>query len=215
MEPFGADPRPNDTPWPTVMWPIAPSTVLERGALRLRFATPGDGLALFEALDHDACWEHVRGRPETEDDVVQTILDASRSGRWMWVVELAGAIVGTTSFLEVAPADARLEIGWTVYAPAVWGSQVNPGAKLLLLEWAFDSARFGRVQLKTDVRNVRSQRAIERLGARYEGTLRRYQRRQDGTMRDTVLFSVIAEDWPAVRVALEERLANLTGITSS
>lgn len=206
------DPRPDDTPWPAVAWPIAPSTVLERGGIRLRLATPGDGLALFEALDHDACWEHVRSRPQTEDDVVQTILDAPRAGRWMWVVERVGAemagttIVGTTSFLEVAASDARLEIGWTAYAPSAWGTEVNPTAKLLLLGWAFDTAGFGRVQLKTDVRNARSQRAIARLGARYEGTLRRYQRRQDGTMRDTVLFSVVAEDWAQVRAGLEARL---------
>jgi len=64
----------------------------------------------------------------------------------------------------------------------------------------------GRVQLKTDVRNTRSQQAIARLGARYEGTLRRYQRRADGSVRDTVLFSVVTEDWPTVRAALEHRL---------
>ena len=65
----------------------------------------------------------------------------------------------------------------------------------------------GRVQLKTDVRNVRSQRAIARLGAQYEGVLRRYQRRSDGSIRDTVLFSVTAEDWPEVKQRLEQRLS--------
>jgi RimJ/RimL family protein N-acetyltransferase len=89
----------------------------------------------------------------------------------------------------------------------VWGTAVNPETKLLLLEHAFEVLGAGRVQLKTDVRNVRSQQAIARLGARYEGTLRRYQRRSDGTVRDTVLFSVLAEEWPAVRDGLRERLA--------
>lgn len=70
---------------------------------------------------------------------------------------------------------------------------VNPDTKLLLLGLAFDTLGAGRVQLKTNVRNVRSQRAIDRLGARYEGTLRRYQRRADGTVRDTALFSIVAE----------------------
>lgn len=102
--------------------------------------------------------------------------------------------------------DARLEIGATAYTPAVWGSAVNPEVKLALLGHAFDVLGAGRVALKTDVRNRRSQRAIAALGARYEGTLRRYQRRGDGTMRDTVLFAVVAEDWPAVRSRLTQRL---------
>jgi RimJ/RimL family protein N-acetyltransferase len=201
-----ADPRPGDPPWARAQWPLDPSTSLAHEGVTVRLATPRDGLALFEALDHDACWTHVKGRPETEDDVVQVILDATRQGRWMWVVEQDGRIVGTTSFLEVSPADARLEIGFTVYAPEVWATRVNPACKYLLMAWAFDHG-FGRVQLKTDIRNARSQQAISRLGARYEGVLRRYQRRQDESVRDTVVFSVTAEDWPAVRAGLLDRLA--------
>jgi RimJ/RimL family protein N-acetyltransferase len=199
------DPRTEDPPWPRAQWPIEPSTSLMHSGVTLRLASPKDGLALFEALDHDVCWAHVKGRPETEDDVVQAILDATRQGRWMWVVELDGRIVGTTSFLEVSPADARLEIGFTVYAPSAWATRVNPACKYLLMEWAFGRG-FGRVQLKTDIRNARSQQAIARLGARYEGVLRRYQRRQDESVRDTVLFSVTAEDWPLVREGLLARL---------
>lgn len=118
----------------------------------------------------------------------------------------AGAIVGTTSYLEVSVPDARLEIGATMYTRAVWATKVNPDAKRLLLEYAFDVLGAGRVQLKTDVRNVRSQQAIARLGARYEGTLRRYQRRADGSVRDTVLFSILAEEWEDVRFGLLQRL---------
>ena len=199
------DPRPDDQPWPRASWPIGPTTRLTIAEVTVRLANPADGLAVFTALDHDACWEHVKGRPESEDDVVQMILDASRQGRWMWVVELDGRIVGTTSFLEVSPADARLEIGYTVYAPEVWATTVNPACKLLLMTWAFDHG-FGRVQLKTDIRNARSQRAIAGLGAQFEGVLRRYQRRQDDSVRDTAVFSVTAEDWPAVRDGLLERL---------
>jgi RimJ/RimL family protein N-acetyltransferase len=90
----------------------------------------------------------------------------------------------------------------------VWATAVNPDVKLLLLGHAFATLRAGRVQLKTDVRNVRSQQAIARLGARYEATLRRYQRRADGTVRDTVLFSITAEEWPAVRDRLHDRVAD-------
>ncbi len=144
--------------------------------------------------------------PASADDVAQSIVDATGNGRWMWIVERDGVVVGTTSFLEVSPVDARLEIGFTVYGPEAWATEVNPACKYLLMSWAFDHG-FGRVQLKTDIRNARSQQAIARLGATYEGVLRRYQRRQDGSVRDTVVFSVTAEEWPAVRDGLLARLA--------
>lgn len=120
----------------------------------------------------------------------------------------AGRAVGTTSYLDVSLADARLEIGFTAYSPSVWGTEVNPECKLLLMGWAFDHG-FGRVQLKTDIRNVRSQRAILGLGATFEGSLRRYQRRADGTVRDTAMFSVTAEEWPGVRERLRRRLGRV------
>lgn len=169
---------------------------------------PDDAADLYAALDHDACWEHVAGRPASVDQYAETLSQASTVGRWPWVVRLDGAVVGTTSYLDVSLPDARLEIGWTAYTPSVWATAVNPECKLLLMGWAFDHG-FGRVQLKTDIRNLRSQRAIAKLGATYEGVLRRYQRRADGTMRDTVFFSVTAEEWPKVREDLTRRLAGV------
>jgi RimJ/RimL family protein N-acetyltransferase len=115
--------------------------------------------------------------------------------------------VGTTSFLDVSVHDARLEIGSTMYSPSQWGCDLNPTCKFLLMSFAFGELGMGRVQLKTDIRNVRSRNAIERLGARHEGVLRRYQRRADGTVRDTVMYSVTAEDWPAVRAGLLKRIS--------
>jgi RimJ/RimL family protein N-acetyltransferase len=174
-----------------------------------------DGAVLFTLLHDDAVWRHVAGRPRDAAEFTANLVKRRAEGRFIWVVRLlqahgafgAGAIVGTTSYLEVSVPDARLEIGATMYAPAVWASKVNPDAKRLLLEYAFDVLGAGRVQLKTDVRNVRSQQAIARLGARYEGTLRRYQRREDGSVRDTVLFSILAEEWPDVRHGLLARLS--------
>ena len=151
-----------------------------------------------------------------DDDAMRRWYELVLSREWHpWTVRLradvgerqAGTIVGWSSFLEIAPGDARLEIGNTAYDPGVWGTQVNPEAKLLLLGYAFDDLGMGRVQLKTDIRNARSQRAIARLGAQFEGVLRRYQRRMDGTVRDTVLFSVLAEEWPTVQAGLVDRLA--------
>ena len=146
------------------------------------------------------------GRPSTPEEYAATLAQAPASGRWPWVVRRDGRVVGTTSYLDVSLADARLEIGSTAYSPTVWATEVNPACKLLLMTWAFDHG-FGRVQLKTDIRNRRSQAAIAKLGATYEGVLRRYQRRQDGTVRDTVMYSVTAEEWPGVRERLRARLA--------
>lgn len=124
----------------------------------------------------------------------------------MFVVVRAGSIVGTTSFLDVSVPDARVEIGSTMYARHEWGSDLNPACKLLLMSHAFDVLGMGRVQLKTDVRNMRSRAAIEKIGATREGVLRRYQRRSDATVRDTVMYSVVAEEWPVVRDKLSARL---------
>ncbi len=159
-------------------------------------------------------WEHLTvERPRMALEMREHVERAQQSMH-PWTVRLrsplrdlpAGAVVGWSSYLEVSAPDARLEIGSTAYAPAVWASRVNPETKLLLLGHAFDTLGFGRVQLKTDVRNTRSQDAIARLGAVREGLLRRYQRRRDGSVRDTVLFSITDDEWPAVRDKLESRL---------
>ncbi len=201
-----ADSRPNDSVWPQAEWP--PPHELFGDHVRLSQFVPDDGPELFAALDHDACWAHVAGRPHSAAQYAETLSQASAVGRWPWVVRVDDTVVGTTSFLDVSLPDARLEIGWTAYSPDVWACPVNPECKLLLMGWAFDHD-FGRVQFKTDIRNLRSQRAIIKLGATYEGVLRRYQRRADGTMRDSVFFSVIAEDWPSVRERLTRRLAGV------
>ena len=163
---------------------------------------------------HDSHWPVALWPP---DGVVLdvTVTSVLERGWFPWTVRLlrdagerhAGHLVGWTSYLEIAPNDARLEIGNTAYDPGVWGSVVNPECKLLLLTYAFDELHMGRVQLKTDIRNHRSQQAIARLGATYEGVLRRYQRRADGSVRDTVMFSITAEEWPGVRQRLVDRVS--------
>jgi RimJ/RimL family protein N-acetyltransferase len=211
-----ADERPHDAAWGTLSWPPRAGAVLAGSSVRLTPVDPArDADDLYAALDHDAVWAHVAGRPASADHHREALESALAAGRLPWTVRLvtavgglpAGAVVGTSSYLDVSVPDARLEIGSTMYTPAVWATRVNPESKLLLLAHAFEALGAGRVQLKTDIRNVRSQQAIARLGARYEGTLRRYQRRADGTVRDTVLFSITAEEWPEVRGRLEGRLA--------
>jgi N-acetyltransferase len=197
-------------------WPPPDSTTLSGTVVEARpFVADRDAADLFAAVDHDAVWEHVAGRPDDSTALAETMRRRRAAGSLPWVVRLrvpyagraAGTCVGSSSYLGVSVEDARLEVGSTTYTPSLWGTAVNPDTKLLLLGHAFEGLRVGRVQLKTDVRNTRSQEAIARLGAVYEGTLRRYQRRTDGTVRDTALFSVVAEDWPAVRDGLQERVA--------
>ena len=199
-----ADLRPDDVVWPRAEWPPPHELIGEH--VTLTQFVPADAPELYAALDHDACWDHVAGRPSTPEEYAATLAQAPQAGRWPWIVRRSTEVVGTTSYLDVSLPDARLEIGYTAYTPAVWATEVNPECKLLLIGWAVDHG-FGRVQLKTDIRNRRSQAAIARFGATYEGVLRRYQRRQDGTVRDTVMFSVTAEEWPEVRERLRARLA--------
>ena len=191
-----------------MQWPMPADTVLAGTNVTLTLAQESDAADLFAVLNHDSVWTHVRGRPNTAGELAATLVAANEVGRWPWVVRQGGAVVGTTSYLEVSPVDARLEIGFTLYTPAVWGTSVNPECKLLLMTGAFEVFGMGRVQLKTDIRNVRSQEAIARLGATKEGVLRQYQRRQDDSVRDTVMYSVVADEWPAVKAGLLERLEN-------
>jgi len=118
----------------------------------------------------------------------------------------AGTIVGTSSLGDVSLPDERVHLGWTAYSPTVWGSAVNPECKLLLLSHAFDDCGFGRVKIQTDNLNTRSQAAIAKLGAVREGVLRRHQVRADGSFRDTVVFSILRDEWPGVRDGLLDRL---------
>ncbi len=126
---------------------------------------------------------------------------------WATVDAATGRAVGSSRFGDIALEHGRAEIGWTWIAPSHQRTAANTEAKLLQLSYAFDQLGATRVALKTDGRNLRSQAAIERLGAVREGTLRRHLRLPDGFIRDTVYFSILAEEWPAVKARLEERLS--------
>ena len=132
-------------------------------------------------------------------------------GRAVYAIRLVadGTLVGTSSLLEIDLVNESIHLGATLYGRRWWGTAVNPEAKLLLLTHCFDDCGFGRVKIQTDARNVRSQAAIAKLGARREGVLRRHMRREDGTFRDTVVFSILADEWPDVRAGLRARLAGL------
>lgn len=216
------DPRPEDSAWPEMTWPVPDDVELIGATVRLTKLNPSaDAAELLRALDHDAVWAHVPGRPRGVADFRDALAQRCEFADWHpWVIRSrcaigqlpVGSIVGTTSYLEAHPRDAWLEIGFTLYTPAVWATAVNPETKLLLFDYAFETLRAGRVQLKTDTRNHRSQQAIARLGATYEGTIRRNLRRDDGTIRDSVMFSVTAEEWPTIQQRLRTRVQRVNSL---
>ena len=120
-----------------------------------------------------------------------------------------GTVCGTTTLMEVDTHNEKAHLGTTFYGLRWWGTGVNAETKLLVLGHAFDDCGLGRVRIQCDARNERSRAAIVRLGARFEGVLRRDVRRVDGTWRDTVVYAITADEWPACRVALEERVAGI------
>ncbi|MBO0909501.1 GNAT family N-acetyltransferase [Arthrobacter sunyaminii] len=125
-----------------------------------------------------------------------------------------GPVAGTSTLADLDLRQETIQLGWTAYSPSVWGTAVNAETKLLLLEHAF-GAGFGRVSLQADSRNARSRAAIEKLGGTFEGILRRDRLRADGSWRDTAVYSILAPEWPAVRVALEDRLSRFSGVANA
>ena len=115
-------------------------------------------------------------------------------------------VVGSTSYFGIVPKHKTTEIGYTWYSPDVWGTAVNPECKLLLLKHAFEDWGAVRVQLRTDANNAHSQRAILKLGAKFEGKLRNQGIRPDGSIRDSMLYSIIPSEWPTVKRGLEARI---------
>lgn len=144
-------------------------------------------------------------------DWISSYLDnltrANETGDWISHACVApdGAIVGSTSFMAIERGHKRVEIGATWYARSVHGTRVNPAAKLLMFTAAFEAGA-NRVELKVDARNARSRAAVLKLGAKQEGVFRRHMVLPSGHVRDTVYYSVIAEEWPAVRAGLEARI---------
>lgn len=194
--------------------------------VRLDPVGEGDLPALAEILAEPAVYASgyvMRDRPTSVEAALASAreqyldppaFDGNGHGRLPYVVRLAGdsalgtagTVVGTTTLGEAYRVHERLHLGWTMYHPRVWGTAVNPETKYLLLRHCFEDLGYGRVKLQTDALNTRSAAAIAKLGATREGVLRRHTRRQDGSFRDTVVFSVTVDDWPRVRDGLRARL---------
>jgi N-acetyltransferase len=179
--------------------------------VRLRPLVAADRDAILAAASDGRLWElfytSVPG-PETVDAWMAQAAAEQAIGRALpLAVTLPdGRLVGSTRFMRMNPAHRRVEIGTTFYAAAVQRSAVNTETKLLMLGHAFDTLGCLCVQFRTDWFNRRSQAAIERLGAKRDGVLRNHIVMPDGRVRDTVVYSILATEWPGVRANLEHRL---------
>jgi RimJ/RimL family protein N-acetyltransferase len=189
---------------------------LEGTHIRLEPLRPRHWAGILAAGQDESIFAHMLvavSTPEAVDSWMMNALVAEAAGTeytFAVVRKADGRVIGSTRFLDVNEKFKSTEIGWTWYERSAWGTAVNPEAKLLLMQHAFETWGAQRVFLKTDVRNTRSQAAIKKLGAQYEGTLRNAAIRRDGSKRDTVVFSVIDTEWPAVKAGLLARLGALS-----
>jgi len=155
----------------------------------------------------------LRSREDVDRRITERLNAEERKAEHAFAVFLnaGNRLVGSTSYLEVAPKRKIAEIGSTWYSLDVQGTVVNPECKYLLLKHAFEDWGAIRVQLETDVKNVHSQRAIMKLGAKFEGRLRNHGIRPDGSIRDSMLYSIISEEWPTIKKGLEARIESFAG----
>lgn len=186
---------------------------LDGHGVRLEPLTPSHAEALAAAAADGKLWELWFTSVPTADETAAYIEAALRGqvdGQMLpWAVRDldTDTIVGSTRYHDIVSEIDRVEIGYTWYAARVQRSHVNTACKLLLLTHAFEALGCAVVGLRTDLHNTRSQAAIAALGAQRDGVLRHHQARRDGSVRDSVMFSILRAEWPAVRAHLEARLA--------
>lgn len=167
---------------------------------------------LMEACQDGELWNINETSVPEPDKVIGYINTAdSMPDRQAFVVidESNGKAIGTTSFHDILPTSKRLEIGYTWYAKSYWRTHVNTTCKLMLLTYIFETLKYQTVGWRTDIDNHRSQKAIERLGAKKDGVIRGNRVRRDGIISDTVMYSVVSSEWPQIKPKLVEKLQSV------
>jgi len=167
---------------------------------------------LFEAGSDELIWAHLPKSVKTIEEMeafVDEALNNKKSGTsYPFVILLRknNKVIGTTRFLGISPLDKGLEIGWTWLTSSVWGTQINAECKYILLKHCFETINTIRVQLITDEKNLQSQKAIEKIGGIKEGISRNHKIRENGTYRNSVVYSIIESEWPSVKRKLENMI---------
>lgn len=183
---------------------------LRHPELLLRPLALGDAPGLAALVDREL-WAGMTTRLPDSPELMGQLIEAATADplRMPFAVvrHAGGSLLGSTSLYDLVPSQRRVSIGSTFYGRASWGSRVNPVCKLMLLSHCFDELELNRVEFRCDVRNMRSVNAIERLGAKREGTMRQHRVSADGNVSDSAVFSVVAAEWPLVRDGLVHRLA--------
>lgn len=186
--------------------------ILEGSRVRLEPLAERHLVGLEAVAFDERIWRYMTTRVKTRNDLrgwLEAALRARDSGSvlpWVTVLKNEGRVVGSTRFLDLDLTHRTVEIGHTWIAPEYQGAGVNPEAKLLQLRYAFEELGLNRVALKTHHENLQSQAAMRKLGAVEEGTFRNHYVMPDGSLRHSVWFSIVREEWPGVRARLEERL---------
>lgn len=200
-------------------WPPSRELALVGDFITLRAYESADALDLHDALDDDLVWAHIPSRPQDPGEWDAFAVKGRANGRWIWAARLnvdrrglsAGTVVGCSSYYDVSLDDAHLTIGYTMFRREVWRDVMNAEAKLLMLRYAFEVRQLARVEFRVDNRNQQSQAAVLASGATLEGVLRQHLRRRDGSLRDTMVFSILADEWPAARAVLGARISRRAG----
>ncbi len=185
---------------------------LENEVVKLKPLELSDLQEILETGSYPEIWSHMSTTIEKKEDVNNFVENALRAKDektefpFVIVDKQSGDIIGSTRFMDIDDKHQRLEIGYTWLTPAYWRTAINTNCKYLLLQHCFEHLHLQRVQIKTDHDNIRSQKAIERIGATKEGILRNHMIRKDGTIRHTVMYSITIEEWPQVKKHLEKLL---------
>jgi len=195
------------------MSPFNTPVTLEGKWTRLEPLSVEHAQELFRVAQDDDIWRHMPvPTPKTKDDVCAWVRDALNMQERGLVLPFAivdcasGQAIGSTRYLDISAHDRHVEIGWTWLGKAYWRTRLNTEGKYLLLKHAFETLGCIRVSLKTDLRNERSQRAIERIGGVREGVWRRVVIMHDGYQLSSVFYSILDDEWAGVKAGLEEKM---------
>lgn len=188
---------------------LDPALALALNNYQLRLLRQDDADALAVAASNQRIWHakpiSLHEQATFKQQWFAKAIQAQTAGmRAVFVVMVGGEIIGSTSYYEMSEQHRRLTMGYTWYHPDYWGSAVNAVAKYLLLEYAFEQLGVLRVAFSVDSINAQSCRALEKLGIKVEGVLRNHIIREDGSERDSVIFSVIAKEWPVLKAQLQQ-----------